>query len=127
MNRNWTRQAAALTVAVTLTAASCSSSSKSSSPSTSPAANSTSKGAATGSPISIGLVTSLTGLAAPNFIGAQQGVTARFDLQNSEGGIDGHPLKLATADDTSSVQGAATAVDELIQQKNVFSLISSPT
>jgi len=50
-------------------------------------------------------------------------VTARFDEQNAEGGIDGHPLKLVTADDASSVQGAQTAINELVQEKHVFSLI----
>jgi ABC-type branched-subunit amino acid transport system substrate-binding protein len=133
MNRNRTMTAAVFAATVALTLAGCSSSSKSTSattsaPPTSTAggstpAGSTAQGAATGTPITIGLVTSLTGLAAQNFIGAEQSVTARFDQQNAEGGIDGHPLKLVTVDDASSVQGADTAAQELIQEKHVFSLI----
>lgn len=80
-------------------------------------------GAATKSPIRIGLVTSVTGAAAQNFIGAVQGTQAAFDVQNAKGGIDGHKLELVVGDDTSTVQGATTAVSDLIDSKKVFSLI----
>jgi ABC-type branched-subunit amino acid transport system substrate-binding protein len=79
-------------------------------------------GASGSAPITIGLVTSLTGAAASNFIGAEPSVQAVFDAQNAKGGIDGHKLKLVVADDTSSVQGAQTAVSSLVG-RNVFSMI----
>jgi branched-chain amino acid transport system substrate-binding protein len=107
-------------------ATACGSSSHSSSSATTTAgtaAKTGSTGAATGTPIKVGLVTSLTGPAAQNFIGAQQGVAARFDLQNAEGGINGRPLKLVVGDDQSTVQGGQTAVGELSQTQGVFSEI----
>ncbi len=123
------RAATLIAAGVMVVAAGCSSSSKSSAPTTTASGGTTggttagSAAAASGSPILIGLVTSLTGPASQNFVGAEQSVTARFDMQNADGGIDGHPLKLVTADDTSTVQGAQTAVNELVQEKHVFSLI----
>ncbi len=115
-----------LAAGVLVGVAACSSGTKSSAPSTSssgstPAVSSGTKGSA--APITIGLVTSLTGLAAPNFNGAQQGVAARFALQNAEGGVNGHQLKLVVGDDTSTVQGGLLAVDDLVTEKRVFSLL----
>jgi ABC-type branched-subunit amino acid transport system substrate-binding protein len=60
--------------------------------------------------ISVGLVTSITGPAAANFTGAEQGAAARFALQNAQGGVDGRTIKLTVADDQSSPTGAQTAV-----------------
>jgi hypothetical protein len=60
--------------------------------------------------VSVGLVTSLTGLAAANFTGAEQGAAARFALQNAAGGVDGRIIKMTVADDQSSPTGAQTAV-----------------
>jgi branched-chain amino acid transport system substrate-binding protein len=68
-------------------------------------------------------VTSLTGPAAFNFNGAVQGAQARFDVQNAQGGVNGHQLKLVSGDDTSSPSGAETAVGELVQVRKVFGLI----
>ncbi len=73
--------------------------------------------------ITVGLVTSLTGPAAANFNGAVQGAQARFDLQNAQGGVNGRKIKLVSADDGSTVPGGQTAVSELIQTRNAFSLI----
>src|ERR1700691_5508134 len=115
-----------LTAAAMVGATACGSSSHSSTATTTAgttagtAAKTGSTAAATGTPIKIGLVTSLTGPAAQNFIGAAQGVTARFDLQNAEGGINGRPLKLITGDDQSTVEGGQTAVSELSQTQGVF-------
>ena len=73
--------------------------------------------------VTVGLVTSLTGPAAANFNGAQQGAAARFALQNSKGGVNGRKLKLAVGDDGSSPLGGRTAVSELIQTKGAFGLL----
>jgi branched-chain amino acid transport system substrate-binding protein len=119
------RVVAAIGASVMLALVGCSSNSKpsgagGSSPSRSSA---TSSGSSEAAPISIGLVTSLSGPAAQNFFGAQQGAAARFALQNDQGGVNGHQLKLVVGDDTSSPQGGQTAVQDLVQQKKVFSLI----
>ena len=73
--------------------------------------------------ITLGLVTSLTGVESAQFNGAQQGAHARIALQNSEGGIDGRQLEVVTSDDASTQTGAASAVSELITNKQVFGLL----
>jgi branched-chain amino acid transport system substrate-binding protein len=92
-------------VTAALAAAACSSSGTSASQAGAPGV--------TAKQVSVGLVTSLTGLAAANFAGAEQGAAARFDLQNAEGGVDGRTIKLTVADDQSSPTGAQTAVNSL--------------
>ena len=77
----------------------------------------------TASQVTIGLDTSLTGPAAANFNGAQQGAQARIDLQNAEGGVNGRKIKLVVADDQSSPTEAQTAVSSLIQTQNAFGLL----
>ena len=52
-----------------------------------PASASTAK-----APITIALITSLTGPAATEFASDPSGFLARIDLQNANGGIDGHKL-----------------------------------
>ncbi len=116
------RRKALVLAAVTVVATSaCGSSAKSTSSSGSSTTQSGSHN--TSSPITIGLVTSLTGPASANFNGAVQGAQARFDLQNAQGGVNGHQLKLDSGDDASSPSGAETAVGELVQERKVFGLI----
>jgi branched-chain amino acid transport system substrate-binding protein len=108
MNHCRSASAGALLV-VALAAAGCSSSgSATSSPSAASAPGVTAK------QVSVGMVTSLTGLAATNFTGAQQGAAARFALQNAQGGVDGRTIKMTVADDQSSSTGAQTAVNSLV-------------
>ncbi len=106
-------------VAAAATFAACSSSSKGSSSPTSAAG----KGA-NGSPITVGLVTTLTGPAAEQFQGNLQGAQARIDLQNAQGGVNGHKINLVSADDQTSTTGASTAMSELIQSKGAFAIIN---
>ncbi|MBO0728442.1 MAG: ABC transporter substrate-binding protein [Acidimicrobiaceae bacterium] len=73
--------------------------------------------------ITIGLVTTLTGPAASEFYGNVQAAQARIDVENAHGGVNGHEIKLVTADDGTSAQGASTAVSNLINNKHVFALI----
>ncbi len=87
------------------------------------AANRASAPGVTAKQITIGLVTSETGPAAANFNGAVQGADARFKLQNAQGGVNGRKIKLVVGDDTSTVLGGQTAVSELIQTRDAFSLI----
>lgn len=80
---------------------------------------------APGSPIKLGVLTSMTGPAAPDFDTMELGFKARLGLQNAEGGVDGHRLQSVTADDTSSGPGAATAAQELIEKDGVFGIAES--
>ena len=76
----------------------------------------------TATTVTVGLITSLTGPASPEYTGIIPGAQARIDQQNAAGGVDGRQIKLATADDTSSPGGAATAAAVLVS-KNVFAMI----
>jgi ABC-type branched-subunit amino acid transport system substrate-binding protein len=105
MNRGQSASVCTLLIVV-LAAAACSSSGRSSS-------SESSAPGVTATQVSVGLVTSLTGLAAANFTGAEQGAAARFALQNAAGGVDGRTIKMTVADDQSSPTGAKTAVDSL--------------
>lgn len=68
--------------------------------------------AATGAPITIALITSLTGPAASEFSDAPIGFKARIALQNAEGGVDGHKLVGLVVDDQTvdAANAAQTAI-----------------
>jgi branched-chain amino acid transport system substrate-binding protein len=80
------------------------------------AASATPAGAAikTQSPIVIGYISNLTGIASSTFTDGAGGAQAIIDQQNAAGGIDGHPLKLIVKDDTSSLTLDATDAQELV-------------
>jgi branched-chain amino acid transport system substrate-binding protein len=63
--------------------------------------------------ISIGYITSLTGVASSTFADGAAGAQARIDQQNAAGGIDGRKLKLVVKDDTSNPTTDATDAAEL--------------
>jgi branched-chain amino acid transport system substrate-binding protein len=87
-----------------------------------PAVNNT---AASGAPIKLGLLTSVTGDASSSFNTVYQGVEARIGLQNAEGGVDGHKLTYVTADDTSTGPGAVAAAQQLIEQDHVYGIMEN--
>jgi branched-chain amino acid transport system substrate-binding protein len=70
----------------------------------------------TGAPITIALVTSTTGLAAPLFQESPQGFLARVALQNAEGGVNGHKLVPLVIDDQTSPSLDATGVQLAISR-----------
>ncbi|MBO0729055.1 MAG: ABC transporter substrate-binding protein [Acidimicrobiaceae bacterium] len=90
--------------ALSLVAVACSSSSK----------NTSGSGGAKKSPITIGYITSVTGIASSSFADGPAGAQARIDLQNAQGGVDGHPLKLVTVDDESMPTLDLTAAQHLV-------------
>lgn len=111
-----------------LVAAGCSSSSKpsggSSGTSGGGGTNTASGPGVTPTSISIGLITSETGVAAAEYVpGIVKGAMARFDLQNAQGGVDGRKLTLQVKDDTSSVTGFMTAAQDLASSGN-FAIIA---
>ena len=79
-------------------------------------------GAASKSPIVIGYVGDLTGVAASDEADGFLGAKAAVDAQNALGGVNGHKLSLVSADTQSSPSQAVTAVNELIS-KGAFSII----
>ncbi len=82
---------------------------------------------ASAAPITIGLITELSGGAASQYIGAQYGVEARFDAQNAKGGVNGHQLKVVTVDDQSTSTGNQLAAQDLVETKGVFGVIDDST
>lgn len=69
-------------------------------------------------PYHIGLVTSLTGPEASVLIPSLKGAQACIDLQNAQGGVNGHKLVLDSADDAGSATQALTAAQDLVENKN---------
>jgi branched-chain amino acid transport system substrate-binding protein len=102
-----------------LVAAGCSSggSSTATTATTSPTASTSASGtkAATGSPITIAYISSLTGEGASQDGTSPAGFTARIDMQNAEGGIDGHKLVGMVIDDQTSPSEITTAVQSADQ------------
>jgi branched-chain amino acid transport system substrate-binding protein len=101
--------------AMVATVAACSSGSK---------AGSTGSAGSSGSPITVGLLTTLSGLGTSNFFGNLQGAQARIDLQNAQGGVNGHKINLVSADDQTSFTGAGTAMSQLIDVRHSFAIIN---
>jgi len=73
--------------------------------------------------ITIGYITSDTGVAASTFTDGAAGALARIKQQNAAGGVNGRKLVLVTKDDTSSPSANQTAAQELVQQDNAFGVI----
>jgi branched-chain amino acid transport system substrate-binding protein len=74
-------------------------------------------------PITIALISSLTGEGASEFSTSAMGFDARIDLQNAEGGIDGHKLVGIVLDDQTSPTVDPTAVQDAIS-KGVTGIVS---
>ena len=87
------------------------------------AAASSSSPGVTSNTITIGYITSTTGVASSTFTDGPAGAMARIKEQNAKGGIDGRKLVLVTKDDTSSPSANQTAAQELVQQDNVFGVV----
>ncbi len=78
---------------------------------------------ATGEPIKVGNVSSLTGGAL--FPEASVAAKAVFDRVNADGGINGRPIQLVVEDDTGTPEGAATAGRKLVEQDDVVAMVGS--
>ena len=82
-------------------------------------------GAATsGSPITLAMITSLTGQGSSEFSTAPAGFDARIALQNAEGGVNGHKLSGMVLDDQTSPTEITTAVQDAIS-KGAFGIVST--
>lgn len=79
--------------------------------------------AAAKAPITLGFVGDQTGVGASTFGDGLGGAQARIDYQNAHGGVNGHKLKLVSADSQSSPSSTQTAVSDLIQVHRVFGII----
>ncbi len=123
-SRTMTGVLLAAALALPLVAAGCSSGGSSTATTSSSATTSGSSGtkAATGSPITIAYISSLSGEGASQDGSSPAGFTARLDLQNAEGGIDGHKLVPLIIDDQTSPSEITTAVQRAVQ--GAFGIVS---
>jgi branched-chain amino acid transport system substrate-binding protein len=85
-------------------------------------ASSPTPAAASPAPITIAYITSLTGPGAPEDASSPAGFEARLDLQNAEGGVDGHKLVPLVLDDETSPSQIATVVQEA--DSKAFGIVS---
>ncbi len=80
--------------------------------------------AASPAPITLALVTSLTGPSAPETSSDPAGFLARIALQNAEGGVNGHKLVPLVIDDQTSPSEIVTGVQSAIS-KGAFGIVSA--
>ncbi len=78
---------------------------------------------ATGKPIPLGSVTSMSGLG--SFKEGSDAVAAYFACLNDNGGIHGRPVVYHAEDDQSKIDVAAQAAKKLIDDEGVYALIGS--
>jgi branched-chain amino acid transport system substrate-binding protein len=76
-------------------------------------------GPATGEPIKVGLVTSLTGSGAAPGQSIQHGAEYQVKYINDTGGINGRPIELLLEDDKTEVTSLIAAMTKLIEQDGV--------
>src|SRR6185295_12687198 len=92
--------------------------------SASAAAQSSDSTGVTDKQVTLGYITSETGVAASVLANADKSCKARVDAENAKGGVNGRKIKLETIDDTSS--GAnLTAAQDLVQNRNAFAVIDN--
>lgn len=126
-------KAAALLLVLTIVVAACGSDKKSSNSSgaTTTTASTKTSGAnkasapgITADSITVGLVYSNTGVAAPNFKGLDRAFQARIDAENAKGGVFGRKIKVVKEDDTSSPQNNLTVTQKIVQGSNPFLVVN---
>ena len=75
-------------------------------------------------PVTIALITSLTGPSAPETASSPAGFLARIDQQNAEGGVNGHKIVPLVIDDQTSPTQIVTAVQDAIS-KGAIGIVSA--
>ncbi len=74
--------------------------------------------------VTLGYISSQTGVAAATHKNAHKSCQARVDAQNAQGGVNGRKIKLEIIDDQSS--GAnLTAAQDLVQNRDAFAVIDN--
>jgi branched-chain amino acid transport system substrate-binding protein len=78
---------------------------------------------ASGAPLTVVMITSLTGPGASEFSNAPPGFNARIALQNAQGGVNGHKINGIILDDQTSPNQIVTAVQDALS-KNPIGIVS---
>ena len=79
--------------------------------------------AATGEPIKVGAVVTITGAA--DFSSASRSAAAYFDCVNANGGINGRPIQYLVEDDGTNPEQAAGAAARLVEDEGVVAMVAS--
>ena len=77
-------------------------------------------------PLTIAFISSETGAAAPQDVGAAGAFEARLDAQNAQGGVNGHKLVPLVIDDQTSPSAITTAVKDAISRGAIGIVSESP-
>jgi branched-chain amino acid transport system substrate-binding protein len=77
-----------------------------------------------GSPITLALITSLTGPGASETASSPAGFLARIALQNAKGGVNGHKIVPLVIDDQTNPSEVSTAVQSALS-KGAFGIVSA--
>ncbi|MBN1629078.1 MAG: ABC transporter substrate-binding protein, partial [Thermoleophilia bacterium] len=80
-------------------------------------------GPATGEPIKIGLIASLTGTAAAPMPSMQAMVDFQVESINANGGVNGRPIQIIAVDDKSDPTTAVAVATKLITQDEVVAIL----
>ncbi|HVW41357.1 MAG TPA: ABC transporter substrate-binding protein [Amycolatopsis sp.] len=78
---------------------------------------------ASGGEIKLGLLADLTGGYSSSFKSAEGGLKAYVQMINDQGGINGSKLSYVVADTTSTLPGAQTAAQQLVEKEKVFAIV----
>lgn len=89
------------------------------------AATDDSGGEATGDPIPVGAVLSLTGAGAGLGVPERAGIELAVEEINAAGGVDGRPLEVMIEDDASSPDSALSLAQSLVNDEGVVALIGA--
>jgi branched-chain amino acid transport system substrate-binding protein len=89
-------------------------------------AGGTAGAAASKAPLTIVMISSLTGQGSSEFSQSPAGFNARIALQNAQGGVNGHQLKGVVLDDQTSPTEIATAVQDALSKGAVGIVSVSP-
>jgi branched-chain amino acid transport system substrate-binding protein len=74
--------------------------------------------------VTIGYISSQTGVASPTHKNAHKSCQARVDAENAKGGVNGRKIKIIAIDDKSGTDNS-TAAKDLVQNRNVFAVIDN--
>jgi ABC-type branched-subunit amino acid transport system substrate-binding protein len=87
------------------------------------AAQSASTPGVTKDSVKVGFISSETGVASSNFVGAPKGCKARIDAENAKGGVNGRKIEIVSIDDKSS--GAnLTGAKDLVENQDAFAVVN---
>ncbi|MGH3440894.1 MAG: ABC transporter substrate-binding protein [Nitriliruptorales bacterium] len=77
---------------------------------------------ASGEPIRIGMLTSLTGPFTPWGVQVQAGMHLAAEEINAAGGVDGRPIEIVEADDANNPEEGIAAVERMVEQDGVVAI-----